>query len=169
MSQKENNLIWAATLVNTHGVKGEVRILTNSDDPEKIFTKGSVVKYIENDVVKELTINSYRPHKQFILLTFEGIDNINDIEYLKGHKIYIDREELEDDEYYLSDLKDKPVFDQDNNEIGKVLDIVDQGPYENLIIELKDGSKTNIPMVDEFKVKFDKIKVEVNLPDGFID
>ncbi len=169
MNQKENNLLWLGTLVNTHGVKGEVRILTNSETPDTSFAKGNVVKYMDKEKIGELTIKSMRPHKQFILLTFEGIDSINDIEWLKGSKIYCDRAELDDEEYYLHDLIDCPIYDQHDKLLGKVIDIVEQGPYDNLIVELENKTKTNIPMVDEFEVNYDGNKVKVNLPEGFIN
>lgn len=169
MNQKENNLLWLGTLVNTHGVKGEVRILTNSSTPEETFAKGNVIKYKTEDKIGELTIKSMRPHKQFILLTFEGIDNINDIEWLKGSKIYCDRNELNDGEYYVHDLIGKSIYDQDDKLIGEIINIVEQGPYDNIIVKLKNEKKTNIPMVDEFNINFNGEKVKVNLPEGFIE
>ncbi len=169
MNQKENNLLWIGTLVNTHGVKGEVRILSDTETPETTFEVGKRIKYLDKDTVCEMTIKSMRLHKQFILLTFEGINNINDIEWLKGTKIYVDREQLDDGEYYLRDLIGKSVVDQHNNTIGIVADIIDQGPYENMIVELSNNKKTNIPMVDEFEVNYEGDEVRVNLPDGFIN
>ncbi len=169
MNQKENNLLWIGTLVNTHGVKGEVRIMSDSDQPEITFAVGNELKYFNKEQEGKLIIKSMRPHKQFILLTFEGINNINDIEWLKGTKMYCDRPELEDGEYYLKDLVGKSVIDQNNNTIGEVIDIIDQGPYENLIVKLSENKKTNIPMVDEFNVEFDGDIVKVNLPEGFIN
>ncbi len=169
MNQKENNLLWIGTLVNTHGVKGEVRIMSNTETPETTFAIGNTLVYDNKGSEGELVIKSMRPHKQFILLTFEGINNINDIEYLKGSKVYCEREELEEGEYYLRDLIGNSVFDQNNKLLGKVIDIIDQGPYENLIVELENKKTTNIPMVDEFEVSYDGEKVSVNLPEGFIE
>ncbi len=169
MNQKENNLLWIGTLVNTHGVKGEVRVLSDATDKEATFAKGNAIKYLNKDKVEELVIKSMRPHKQFILLTFEGINSINEIEWLKGSKIYCDRTELDDGEYYLRDLIGSPVIDQHNKELGIVIDIVDQGPYDNLIVELSNKNKTNIPMVDEFNINYDGSSVKVTLPDGFIE
>ncbi len=168
MNQKENNLLWIGTLVNTHGVKGEVRILSDVVDKEATFKVGNSIKYLYEGKQDELIIKSMRPHKQFILLTFEGFNSINDIEWLKGSKIYCDREELNDGEYYLRDLIGSSVYDQNNTLLGIVIDIVDQGPYDNLIVELSNKTKTNIPMVDEFKINYDGEKVQVNLPDGYI-
>ncbi len=168
MNQKENSLIWIGTLVNTHGVKGEVRILSETDTPDETFAVGKTIEYVNNDNKGQLVIKTMRPHKQFILLTFEGINNINDIEYLKGSKIYCERAELDEGEYYLRDLIDCPVYDQDKL-IGKIIEIVDQGPYENLIVELDNNKKTNIPMVDEYEVNYDGKAVKVKLPEGYLE
>ncbi len=166
---KTSNLLWIGKLVNTHGVKGEVRILSDTDTPEITFAVGNTLTYDYNGSIGELTIKTMRPHKQFILLTFEGINNINDIEYLKGSKIYCEREELDDGEYYLRDLIGLSLYDQNNKLLGEIIDIVDQGPYENLIVKLVNEKTTNIPMVDEFEVNYDGEKVSVNLPEGFIE
>ncbi len=169
MNQKENNLLWIGKLVNTHGVKGEVRILSDVTNPTEIFAIGNTIKYIYEDDIKELIINSMRLHKQFILLTFKGINSINDIEWLKGFKIYCDKEELDDGEYYLRDLINLKVYNQHNELIGEIIDVINQGPYDNLIIKLKNNKNTNIPFVDEFKIQYDGKKVKVDLPEGYIE
>lgn len=169
MNQKENNLLWLGTIVNTHGVKGEVRVLSNSDEPEIRFKPGSVIKYFDNDTLKELTIKTMRFHKKFILLTFENINGINDIEWIKSYKVYTDKEELKDGRYYLEDVIDKEVYDQDNNVIGIVTEVYDQGPYESLVVKLENGNTTNIPMIDEFKFNYDGTKVSVKIPKEFIN
>ncbi len=168
MNQKESNLIWVGTLVNTHGVKGEVRILSDTPSPDETFKVGTTLKYDNKGQTGELIIKSMRPHKQFILLVFEGINNINDVEHLKGSKIYCERQELSDGEYYLRDLIDKPIYNQQTL-IGTVIDIVDQGPYENLIVKLENNKKTNIPMVEAFNIEYDGNKITVELPEGYIE
>lgn len=173
MNQKEkNNLLWLGTIVNTHGVKGEVRVLTDSDNVDLRFKSGSKLYYFDKDNNREvLIVKSSRPHKQFMLITFEGVNNINDIEWIKSTKIYCEREELKEDEYYISDLIDLEVIDQNNNMIGIVESVVDQGPYDSLNVKLSNGNSTNIPMVDEFKVEYNKKenKVFVNIPKEFIE
>lgn len=170
MSLKEkNNLLWLGTIVNTHGVKGEVRILSNSENKDKRFAKGEKLFFYKGDEISELKINSSRPHKQFTLVVFEGVNNINDIEWIKGTKVYCLREELEEGEYYLSDLKGLEVIDQHNNVIGIVTSISEQGPYESLNIKLNNGKSTNIPMVDEYKIEYKDNKVFVDIPKEFIE
>ena len=168
-NQKRNNLVWIGTVVNTHGIKGEVRVLSNSEEIELNFKSGNIIKYIKDDKVNELEISNMRVHKNFILLTFKGIKNINNIEWLKGLKIYNDALKLEDDEYYLSELIDKEVFDQNNNSIGVATSLMNQGPYESLVVKLKNNKTTNIPILDEFEFEFDGDKIKVKIPDEFIE
>ena len=79
-------------IVNTHGIKGEVKVLTDSDFTDERFQKGQLIKVKHKNEEIPFTIASHRIHKKFHLLTFEGIHNINDIEYLKGCKIFQDEE-----------------------------------------------------------------------------
>ena len=171
MKQKrKNNLIWSGTIVNTHGIKGEVRIIVNDNFTLKSFPEGKEIYFYENEVVKKLKITSSRQHKKFVLLTFENIININDIEWIKNTKIYVDRYEDEKD-YYLSDLIGVSVMNADKEVIGEVTTYIDQGSYHSLIVLLKNGKETNIPMVDEFKVEYnmDKNIINVNIPKEFIE
>ncbi|BDU67485.1 MAG: ribosome maturation factor RimM [Candidatus Tyloplasma litorale] len=168
-NQKENKLLWIGTVVNTHGIKGEVRVLSDVEEPLERFKIGNILMYEDFNSFKELKIRTMRFHKNFILLTFNDIENINDIKWLKTKKLYCEKDELNSDEYYLSDLIDKPVFDQTKEKIGIAKKILDQGPYENLIVELNNGKEINIPIVDEFEIEYDKQleKITVKIPKEF--
>ena len=72
-------------IVNTHGVRGEVRVVSKTDFPEERYKKGSVL-YIFKQNQKEplkVTVASHRQHKQFDLLTFEEVGSLNEAEQLK--------------------------------------------------------------------------------------
>ncbi len=171
MNQKlKNSYLEIGTIVNTHGIKGEVRILSGTTNPEETFSINKIIYFEKNDEINSLTIKTSRQHKKFTLVTFEGVNDINDIEWIKNTLIYVERN-LEDDEYYLIDMVGKNVIDQNDKLIGIVSEIFDQGPYDSLIIKLKNGNSTNIPIVDEFKVKFNKGDdfVTVNIPKEFLD
>jgi len=81
------NYVYIGNIVNTHGIKGEVRILSSFNYKEYIFKKNFNL-YIGKNKEKQ-TINSYRFHKIFDMVTFYGIDNINDVLKYKGEKVYI--------------------------------------------------------------------------------
>ena len=130
-------------LVNTHGLKGEVRILSNFRHKDKVFKKG--MKLYIGKKREEFTINTYRFHKIYDMVTFDGFNSINDIEYLKGLNVYINEDDLNlDGEIYFT------VF-SDNKEIGKITEIIDTPANEVLRV----NDKILIPYVDEFIEKID--------------
>ncbi|CRX37281.1 / rimM / Ribosome maturation factor rimM /:158336 Forward [Candidatus Hepatoplasma crinochetorum] len=168
-AKKQNNLIWLGTIVNTHGLKGEVRILTNSDDITKTFAIGTEI-FLENN--QKLIIKSYRSHRNFVLVIFEGIDIIEKAEKLKGKKIYRISTLNPEEEFYLKDLIDAKVINNNDQEIGTVIDLLHQIAYDSIIIKLKTNNKIiNIPLIDEFFVDFDATKkiVYVKLSKEFIN
>ena len=87
---------------STHGIRGEVKVFPTTDDKERFLELDSVIL----DAGKEriaLEIEGVKFFKQFAILKFKGIDNINDIEKYKGRSLWISREQavpLEEDEYY---------------------------------------------------------------------
>lgn len=124
-------------IVNTHGIKGEVRILSNFKYKNKVFNKDFKI-YIGKDKYEEI-INSYRPHKQFDMITIKGITNINDVLKYKGNLIYINREDLilNDGEYLDEDLINLSVV-VDNEIVGKVVRI-EKGPQDRIIVNKNDN------------------------------
>lgn len=106
--------------VSTHGIKGEIKIRSSINHKEKVFKIGNHL-IINN---QEYIINSYRRHKEYDMVTFEGVTNINDILSLKGNLVYINRDliNLNRDEYFDLDLINLNVY-QGNRLVGVVTDI----------------------------------------------
>ena len=95
------NKIILGKYVNTHGLKGEIRIKSSFPYKSKVFKIGNEI--IIND--KVYVINSHRVHKGFDMVTLEGIDDINMIPFPKNTKVFIDRDKyLVKNEYIDSDL-----------------------------------------------------------------
>lgn len=106
-------------IVNTHALKGEVRIISDFEFKEKVFLRDFTL-YI--DKVKHCeTIESYRRHKQFDMVKFKGIDTINDVLKYKGKLLYINSEDLllSDDEVLISELIGMEVY-SDNKLVGSL-------------------------------------------------
>ena len=87
---KEN--IYIGKIVNTHGIKGELRILSNFDKKDKVFIPSTEI-LIGKEKISE-TINTYRHHKEFEMITLKGYSNINDVLKYKGKPVYIKRQNL---------------------------------------------------------------------------
>ena len=79
-------------IVNTHGIKGEVKVKSNSDFTDTRFQPGEVLTVNHQNHEEQLTVLSYRVHKGFHMLKFEGINNINDVEQYKGDYLYQERD-----------------------------------------------------------------------------
>ena len=108
---------------STHGLRGEVKVFPTTDDAARFHTLKNVVLDTGREKL-DLEIQSVRFFKQFVIVKFKGIDNINDIEKYKGKSLFVTREnavELEEDEYYIGDLIGMEVYTDDSEERFGVL------------------------------------------------
>ena len=153
------NYIYVGKIVNTHALKGEVRLISNFDFKSRIFKKDNVVYVGENK--DKLVIETYRTHKQFDMLKFVGIDYINDVLKYKGCNVYIDEDSLKlnDNEILTSDLVNYDVYSNDKL-IGRISEYrCDNG---NKMIRINGKF---IPYNDDFIVKYDKINKRIYFKD----
>lgn len=140
--------IYIGKIVNTHGIKGEIRILSDFEKKGKVFVKGMPI-YIGRKKEKEV-INTYRHHKNFEMITMEGYSDINEVLRYKGLYVYIKKEDLklEEGEYLETDLINLTVI-VDCEEKGFVTDIRDSGHNKFLVIKT-DSKEVFIPYQKEF-------------------
>lgn len=139
-------LVYIGKYVNTHGLIGEIKILSDFEYKDKVFNIGNSI-YIDN---KKYIINSYRVHKGYDMITLNGINNINDIESLKGSNVYIDNDEY-NFEYVYSDLIGFSIYDNDYR--GEVIDIVKSKLYP--LLKVKYNKDYLIPYTDTFIDRLD--------------
>lgn len=127
-------------IVNTHGIKGEVKVKSNSDFTDTRFQPGEVltIEQAHKEPIT-LTVASHRMHKGLHMLTFEGINNINDIEHLKGQVLLQERDheeiELAENEFYYSDIIGCTVFDDEETPIGRVIEIFETGANDVWVVK----------------------------------
>ena len=145
--------IYIGKIVNTHGIKGEIRIISDFEKKDKVFIKDMPI-YIGRKKEKEI-INSYRHHKNFEMITMKGYSYINEVLRYKGLYVYIKKEDLklEDGEYLETDLINLKVV-VDDNERGIVTDIRDSGHNKFLVIKTEE-KEIFIPYQKEFISKVD--------------
>ncbi len=160
--------IFIGKIVNTHGIKGELRIKSEFLKKKDVFRPGFSL-YIGEGHVKE-EIVTYRKHKDFDMVTFKGYDNINQVlKYLKM-SVYVKKEDLQlgKEEYLLEELVGLEVKENDEK-LGKVLEIVYNG--SNILLYV-DGMEKNfyIPHHSNFikKVDLEKRVIEVENAKGLI-
>lgn len=158
-------LLQVGRVVNTFGIKGELKILSDSDFIEDRFKVGS--KLIIGDD-EEITITSFRMHKGNVLVRFNDLNDINEVEKYKNKDLFVNRENLEplEDGYYLFQLEDLAVY-EDGKEIGKVIEVLK--PAQTVLrIKLADR-EIMIPFVDAFveSVDLDNKIINVTMIEGF--
>lgn len=137
-------------IVNTHGIRGELKVISQTDFPEIRMAAHAQVK-IKDETFEVLKM---RFHKSFCLLTLKGFDNINQVLYLVNNYIYALEAkpiELASDEIHLLQIKNYQVFDQTTNQIvGTVKNII-KNPGNDLLEVEKPNQKTFlIPIVKQF-------------------
>lgn len=143
--------VYIGKIVGTHGIKGEIRIISNFDKKDKAFIVDMPI-YIGNEKLKE-TINSYRTHKNYDMITLKGIDNINDVLKYKNNKVYVKRSDLKlNEEYLLDDLIGMKVI-CNNEEYGIVEDIYDNNG--NVLLQISFEKNYYIPYNRRYIKKVD--------------
>ncbi|MDG0821282.1 MAG: ribosome maturation factor RimM [Staphylococcus equorum] len=160
-------------IVNTHGIKGEVKIKSNSDFTDKRFQPGEIVEIARKDKAPlEFKIASYRMHKGLHMLTFEGINNINDIEHLKGETLLQERDheeiELGEHEFYYSDIIGCTVFNEDTP-IGRVIEIFETGANDVWVV--KGDKEYLIPYIADVvkEIDVEGRRIQITPMEGLLD
>lgn len=156
------DLVCIGKIINTHGIKGEVKIDSYSDFDEKRYQKGNTVYILYQGEYMPVKVASFRMHKGFSLVSFAGLSNINDVECYKECEVWYERskrEPLAEGEYYRSELIGLSVCTEDGTVIGTVKDVEETlGAQNNLRIERSDRSSFLIPYVKHFIASVDTEK-----------
>lgn len=148
MHFKLSNMIYYAVghIANTHGVKGEVKVLPETDFDR--FTVGQTFKIDAGT----LTIKTVRPQNKYLLISFEGYHSLDDVLRLKGQTLYTNQapEILDDDAYHLPTLIGLSVYTNSSLYVGKVIAVTEVPQGHLLRIETVEGKKVYVPFVNAF-------------------
>lgn len=154
-------------IVNTHGIRGELKISSESDFDELRYKKGNTVYLKVKEGYVPFTVASFRLHKGFPLISFAGLGNINLVEQYKGMPVYIDakdRQPLPEGEYYRDQLIGLKALDQDGELLGEVTAVEETaGAQNNLRIRTPDEKEFLVPNVAAFVTGVDLQKGEIRI------
>lgn len=158
--------IYIGRIVNTHALKGEVRILSDFEFKDKVFIVGNNF-YIGEGKNKEV-ISSYRKHKSFDMVTFKSIDNINDVLKYKGKKVYFLKSDLnlKEGEILESDLIGLNALFNEKN-IGKIEEIDNYNGNKVIYLDNDKIIPYNKHFIKEINLE-NKIITFINL-EGIVD
>lgn len=157
----------------THGIRGEVKVFPTTDDPKRFKRLKNVILESEREKLI-LEIEGVKFFKQFVILKFKGIDNINDVEKYRRAVLYVTRENavrLRKDEYYIADLIDMKVENEDGSPLGVLKDVISTGANDVYDIEMTDGRQLLLPAIREciLEVDVENARMRVHILDGLLD
>ena len=167
------DLLQVGIITSTHGVRGEVKVYPTTDDPRRFRRLKEVVL----DTGKEkmnLEIEGVKFFKQFVILKFKGLDNINDIEKYRQKSLYVTRKNavrLQRDEYFIADLIGLKVQDEDGKELGTVKDVIETGANDVYEVEMADGKSLLLPAIKQciLNVDVENSTMQVHVLEGLLD
>ncbi len=166
-------LLKVGVISSTHGLKGEVKVFPTTDDVKR-FRQLKEVLLDAGDEKTVLQIEQVKFFKQFVILKFKGIDDIEDVQKYKGKDLLVTREnavKLKKDEYFIADLIGVGVISDDNSLRGILKDVIQTGANDVYVIDLEDGRQLLLPAIKEcvLMVDLDENIMKIHVLDGLLD
>ncbi|MCM3291745.1 ribosome maturation factor RimM [Paenibacillus sp. MER 180] len=162
-------------LVNTHGIRGEVKIIPTTDFPEERFAQKSelVLQQPNSNNSVSVTVERSRLHKNMYIIKFVQFDNINEVEKYKGWMLKVSEEqldELDEDEYYYHEIIGCKVVTDEGEELGIIDEILSPGANDVWVVKPAKGKSILIPVIDEVVLTVDVQEkvVTVHIMEGLI-
>ncbi len=167
-----DSLLQVGVISSTHGIRGEVKVFPTTDDVQR-FKK---LKHVILDTGKQqlpLEIEGVKFFKQFAILKFKGIDNINDIEMYKGKSLLVTRENavrLQKDEYFIADMIGMEVYTEDDVLFGTLDDVLLTGANDVYEIKSKEHGTVLVPAIKDciLDINIEEKKMIIHLMDGLL-
>jgi 16S rRNA processing protein RimM len=162
-------------LVNSHGIRGEVKIIPTTDFPEERFAPKSelVLQQPNSNNSVSVTVERSRLHKNMYIIKFVQFDNINEVEKYKGWILKVSEEqldELDEDEYYYHEIIGCKVVTDEGEDLGIIDEILSPGANDVWVVKPAKGKSILIPVIDDVVLTVDVQEkvVTVHIMEGLI-
>lgn len=167
------DMLEVGKIINTHGLKGEVKIATWTDSPD-VFEDIEYVIIKSKKVDMTLNVAGVKYQKNNIIVKFRELERIEDAEPLKNSVLYVPREmlgELPEGVYYIADLIGLEVFDDEGHKIGVIADVFSTGANDIYDIKREGQKNLLLPVIDDvvLDVDIEGGKVTVHIMEGLLD
>lgn len=158
---------------NTHGLRGEIKVYPTTDDVDRF-------RFLERVILDtgklplHLEVEGVRFFKNMVILKFKGIDDINQIEKYKGADLLVTREDaipLEEGEFYLADILQMPVVDEEGQALGKIREVLQTGANDVYVVERTGKKDLLLPAIPScvLDIDFEAGCMRVHLLEGLED
>ncbi len=160
-------------ITSTHGLKGEVKVFPTTDDVRRFKRLREVILDTGKERI-DLEVENAKFFKQFVILKFKGIDDINEVEKYRKASLLVTRKNavrLKEDEYFVADLMGLKVQNEDGTEIGVLRDVMETGANDVYIIDLNDGRELLLPAIRQCVLEIDVEAgfIRIHILEGLLD
>ncbi|MDD6039052.1 MAG: ribosome maturation factor RimM [bacterium] len=165
-----SDLLQVGAILDTHGLKGEVKVFPTTDDATRYDYLKDVILIDKDNHEVSLTVEAVRYFKNLVIVKFKGIGHINDVEKYKKCNLYVTRENavaLEENEYFVADLIGLKVISDEGEALGVIADVLNTGANDVYVVR---GQKEEllIPAIKQciLDVSMEDKTMKVHLLDG---
>ena len=167
------DLLQVGAITSTHGVRGEVKVFPTTDDAKR-FSKLKEVELETKEGTTTLHIKGVKYFKQFVILKFAEYDSLNEVESIKGRKLFVTRKnavKLQKDEYFIADLIGLKVIDEEKQLEGTLTDVLQTGANDVYDITLADGRNLLLPAIADcvLLVDLENKVIKIHILEGLLD
>lgn len=157
-------------IINTHALKGEVKVYPLTDDPNRFNLLKNIKVFSLEDKEETYEIERFRIQKNIVILKLKGVDSIEEAEKLKNFTIKVSRDEalsLDEDEYYIADLHGLSVYESDIF-IGEIKDVIQTAANDVYIIKREEKRDLLLPVIKSciLNVDIENKRIDVLVPEG---
>ncbi|MBC2035518.1 ribosome maturation factor RimM [Listeria booriae] len=163
-------------IVNTHGLMGEVRVISQTDFADERFVPGNELFLFAKNSKKpeKLVIKTHRKHKNFDLLTFEGIVGINNVERMKEGMLKVPESQLgdlEENEFYFHEIIGCEVYTEEGELLGTIREILTPGANDVWVVQQKGEKDKLVPYIADVvtSVNIADKKITISVMEGLFD
>ncbi len=154
------NLIEIGEIVNTHGVRGEIKLNPWTDSLEAL-TDIRLFYYKKADQVMMLHAQQVRIHKNCAIIKAEEIHDMQTAETFRGMRLYVERDEaLPEGRFYIADLLGLRVM-ENGVEVGQITDVFSTGAHDVYEVSAEGKKPFYLPSIRQ-------VVQEINLSDGYV-
>jgi len=172
----DDKLYTVGKIVNTHGIRGELKIFPETDFPDERFAKGSALVFYDprNHTALPVVVESAREQKKLMIIKFQGFSDINEVEKYKGWLLKVEQKyvsELPEDEFYHHEIIGCTVVTDEGEQLGTISEILSPGANDVWVVERENGKPVLLPYIDEVVLEVNVVekRVKVHIMEGLID
>ena len=160
-------------ITSTHGIKGEVKVFPTTDNVKRFKKNMEIILDTGKENI-QLTVESVKFFKQFVILKFKGIDNINDVMMYKDCELFVTREnavKLKKDEYFICDMIGAKVVTEEGENFGVLDEVLLTGANDVYVVKREGKKEVLLPAIKEciLNVDLEEKVITIHVMKGLLE